>query len=605
MSKKKVTRKKVTARKAPTSEVSESAPQANVTLNSEQVKALDRIFPGFADPDKTAKDMLESIIVGFNDPNALTFGGRGMSTKDFAVASAYASIYTKVSTVRLEAIKELEKARNFYLVDVIINQFTEDSLNPELGTGNILYVKSNKKNIQEEIDYLDDKFDFDQLALSVTPDMLLYGEYTLKTKVKIGQNEDDKKKSSRQLLAEAEARSFSKTNETNEEHQPGLVDIMDSIEQGTVVALEKDGKLDGFLEINAKGQLTLAHPADYIKFSLGRTKIRIDLHTEFSKMFPGTRSNKKEWEKVPRFVRVGKSVIAPILGKIKELELLEALVPATKLNKLSNGTFLGMQLPAAMDLEKGLKAAQKVENLINKKVTVDKKQGELAIENIIATSGRTKVIPQFGDKGTLEKLDIRSDEPDELLSSVEEIRKTILDSVGVPFELIFKSDDGNRAEILKRYARYLRRLKQVQKALSDGLKQLVMIHLANKGVDFLPEDIEVEFINKLIEVDNLDHLEFMDTTVGMINNLKDFLQQLNEEGSFLEGRVNVESAADFITDQLSTVGLDKLILPKSKADPDPPDKDGGGDAELDLNPPDVQPDDDDEPLGDEPDEDDI
>ena len=46
------------------------------------------------------------------------------------------------------------------------------------------------------------------------------------------------------------------------------------------------------------------------------------------------------------------------MSKIKELELLEQLVPATKISKLSNGTILGMQVPPNYNVEKGLAAAK-------------------------------------------------------------------------------------------------------------------------------------------------------------------------------------------------------------------------------------------------------
>ena len=58
-------------------------------------------------------------------------------------------------------------------------------------------------------------------------------------------------------------------------------------------------------------------------------------------------TNKKEILKnIPHFIRIGKSMIYPVLDKIKQLQLLEELVPATKLADLSSGTMVGVSIPA-------------------------------------------------------------------------------------------------------------------------------------------------------------------------------------------------------------------------------------------------------------------
>jgi len=567
-----------------------SGEQGNrIALNEEQLRVLERVFPGFSNDDANADSILENLIVGFNDPNTLSnMSASSRNFDSYQVAAAYAAIYTKSTRSRYELIRKVEEARDFYLVETITQQFTEDALNPETGTGNILNVSSKNKKIQQEIDLLDERFDFDQMAQTITPDMILYGEYTLKTEVNtydkdkgsVKNNQDgQERKLSEKSIHEQQIDKLNKQKSVDEkeESNAGLVNILDNVEQGSVIALEKDGGIDGYLVINHKGRLQKAEPADFIKFALPRTRIRIDLQNEVSGVVrhfggnPQRESVKKELANVPRFIRVGRSIIAPFLSKIKELQLLESLIPATKISKLSNGNIVGVQLPENTKVEQGMNVANRLEQVINKKVGVDKEKGELNIENIMATSGRTKCIPMFGEKGRLEKLDFKSEEPDDLLNAVKEMRETILDSAGIPHELVFKSEGDTKSEILKRYARYLRRLKQIQKGICDGIKQMIYIHLANKGIEFDPEEISVEFENKIVEIDNLDTLEFMDTTVGMLDNLKNFLGELNEEGSPLEGRVNSESLADFLEEQLRIVGLNKVILPRQKQKENPPD----------------------------------
>jgi hypothetical protein len=206
-----------------------------------------------------------------------------------------------------------------------------------------------------------------------------------------------------------------------------------------------------------------------------------------------------------------------------------------------------------------MEAAKRMEGLLNKKVGVDTERGQLTLENIMTSAGRLKVIPIFGDKGELRKFDYKQDEPDELLASVNDIRKVICDSVGIPYELIFVSDTVSKGELLRRYARYVRKLKSIQFAIADGIRQICYIHLTNKGINFVPDDIKVDFKNKLVEIDNLNKLEFLDTTVGMLKNAKDFIVDLMSEDSPLKGYIRVTVFKDFINEQLSLVGLRGLI----------------------------------------------
>lgn len=508
---------------------------------------------------------------------------------DYQVAAAYGSVYTKIADTRRVLIKEVDKMRMFYLVDVLLAQFTEDSLAPEIGTGNVLEISSPKEDLQREIDWLEEKFDIDQLVLAITPDLLLYGEYTLKTKVNPkpvadGRTVEQKKLSEEivQLIGEPQAAAPNKeivqlvgpANDSGQKDDPnstqyGLIELEDTVEQGTVVSLTHYANTTGYLSADSGDNKIKKHePADFIKFALSSQRMRIDLYKEFQVRYKNGKiadGIPEELKDIPRYIRVGKSLIYPVIAKLKELELLEALVPATKLAKLSSGTVVGVQVPSGYDIQKAMEAAKQVEGVLNKRVGVDQRLGELTIENIMNTAGRLKVVPIFGDKGQLSKLDYQSDEPDELLASVKETRDTICSSMGIPSELLFGSEGESKGAILKKYARYLRKLKAIQKAVEDGVRQIVYIHLVNKGYSFKNEDIKVEFNHKLIEIDNLDNLEFIDTTVGLLKNTKDFITSLanKEENPQFADRVNVDKMAEFLNKQLNVIGFNNIINVKT------------------------------------------
>lgn len=523
-------------------------PSKDVKLNEAQIRVLDHIVPGFmavSDPEDI-KGLFEKILPGFHDPAAFVtnFQSKIENMKDdHKVVAAFGTIYSSVSSFRRDIIVDVDRIRRFYLVDVILSQMTEDALAPDATTGDIVRVWSKDSTIQKELDTLNGEFDFDDLISDITPDIIAYGEYHLKPVLDLG-----KKPNGAQAGVPPQ----------------GVVDILDTVDQTKVVAITKSGKIESYLVENEKKQLSLEEPADFVKFTLGNQKLRIDIHREYS----GTnyKSSSAILKKLPRYIRMGKSMLYPVIGKIKELELLEAIVPAAKLSKLSSGTLIGVNLPAGVEIDKAMAASKKIEGMINRKVGIDNQRGEITLESIISSAGKLKVVPLLGDKGTLQKLDYQSDEPDNLLAALEDIRKAVLGTIGIPYEIIY-GGGASKGEILKKYARYLRKLKTIQKCLVEGLRQIIYIHLANKGIKYKETDINIEFRNKLIEIDNLDRLEFTDTTVALLKNLKEFVFELAGQDSPIKDDIDLEEFKSILSEQLKTVGMGSIIKNVKNRDP--------------------------------------
>jgi len=537
---------------------------------------------------KDQASILEGIIPGFNEPGqARTLSQKiqdmkGTVNTPYQVAAAYGAIYSKVTRERQAAIAEVERVREFYLAETILNQLTEDSLAPEVTTGEILNVYSEKDDINKELQYLNEVLDFDDIIGNITPDMLAIGEYLMeveidgpgegqdcdeepkesvneeddgKEKEKDTEPDDDEVKTKNQKLKKG---SKDKKSTTKGKKNKGVTAVKDTVEQGTVLFVVKNNGEKGYLQIDQQGRVEFKEECEYINFSLPGKKIRYDIKRELS----GLTENEEIIKELPRFIRVGKSVLWHVLSKIRELELLEQLIPATKLAKLSSGTIVGVQVPTSYDIKEATAACRQIEGIINKKIGIDKGIDSITLENIMSAAGKIKCVPIFGDKGTLQKMDYKMDEPDDLLSSIEDVRQVICMSIGIPYEILFANDTGSKMEVLKRYARYLRRLKNIQRAITGGIRQVCSIHLANKGIGFTDKDVIVEFRNKITEVDTLDRLEFMDAIVGMLDSIKRFVTEMHEEDSPMKDNVNMKQFVRFLNDQLTTIGLAGVIDPE-------------------------------------------
>ena len=90
-----------------------------------------------------------------------------------------------------------------------------------------------------------------------------------------------------------------------------------------------------------------------------------------------------------------------------------------------------------------------------------------------------------------------------------------------------------------------------------GLKQLALIHLVNKGYSNVNMDsIEVKFANSLVNVEDLDKIEFIDALVSTLGNLVGTAKEISEATN---AAINGEALSSFLTRYLKVVNLENLF----------------------------------------------
>jgi len=421
---------------------------------------------------------------------------------DMEVASALTAIYTRAVSTRREFLVEFDRIKPFYLIQALLNALVEDSLTPDVTTGEILQITSQNEKINQELRALQETFNFDQIVNDIVMDLLSYGEYTLRLRTEKGS---------------------------------GVVDIMDDIDQSRIVCFYSQGYPYRFIRQTDR-DIEVFPAYKFAHFCYGRHKLRVKVENEFIEV--GNYVDEYGFP-YPAYARVGRPLFYGVLSKMKELMVLEQLIPASKLNQLLTGSLVGLQIPASMSPDEGFKAARRYEQLLNRHRGVDRTTGELSIVDIIGVAGKIRVLPQFGDKGQLQNInDVKENRTiDDLLSTIRDIREMICSSLGFPLEVLFGSEGGPKAEFLKRYSRYLRKLKDVQFCIAQGIMQICLAHLTNRGIANVKlDDIQVIFRNELIAIDELEKLEFADALVAMINNIHTFVDTLSqgEFGKFID-----------------------------------------------------------------------
>jgi hypothetical protein len=424
---------------------------------------------------------------------------RGVSLRDYTgqdvqVASSLAAIYTKAVSTRRDFLLEFERVKSFYIIQALLMALIEDALTPDITTGEILQIVSPVEEVNQELKYLQEIFSFDQIINDIIMDLVSFGEYTLRLRV---------------------------------EKNQGVTSIVDDLDQSRIVAFYEQGFPYRFIRQTDRD--IEVYPAyKFAHFVYGRNKLRIKIENEFTEI--GNYVDEYGFP-YPSYARVGRPLLYGTLSKIKELMVLEQLIPASKLNQLLTGSLVGLQVPTSMSPDEGFRAARRYEQVLNRHRGVDRSSGELTVVDIIGVAGKIRVLPQFGDKGQLQNInDVKENRNvDDLMGTIRDIREVICTSLGFPPEILFGGEGGPKAEFLKRYSRYLRKLKAVQQSISAGVIQICLAHLANRGVQNVKmDDIQVVFRNELVNIDELEKLEFSDAIIAMVSNIHRFIEEMTQ-----------------------------------------------------------------------------
>lgn len=461
------------------------------------------------------------------------FGLNDLRKHDSDSAAAMAAIYTQAVNTRRQFIRDFQEIRAFYLVDAILGLVSDDALTPDITTGEVVELSSKNPKINKLLQDLQRNINVDSLVHDIVPDLLSHGEYTVRQEVVKGK---------------------------------GLVQIHDDVDQSKIVAFYKRGLPSKFARMS-KNDVRVYEPYHYAHFCLGKQKLRIKLQNEFSR--DDSTAKPELPVDLPAYARVGKPLLYGVFGKIKELQLLESLIPATKLNDIMSGTLVGVSMPSGTGPKDAFEVVRRYEQLFNAKTGIDREGDQLSLRHILGVAGKIKAIPVFGDKGSLESLtDVkRNPSIDDLLSSVQDNRDVICTSIGIPTELLYGTDGEGKAAMLKKYARYLRCLKSLQTAVASGLKQICLTHVINSGISTVKlSDIEVRFRNEIISIDELEKLEFADAVVSMLGELHTFASDLQESTVLPEGAIDQEKFQSWLHSTLSLVIKDANFVKAPDAD---------------------------------------
>jgi len=450
-------------------------------------------------------------------------------------ALSMATAFVEVSSARKSTDAALSELEGYWLLTAVIN-LLQDELLTQVNRDQIVTMKSSKSSVNKVLKAIHAENDLDQMVTDMLPDLLRKGEYFLRMGTR-------------------------KNDDGNKVHF-----LADDVKASEMLAVYRSGLVDSFVVIKADedNYSTTAKtrdPSDYVHFSLGNHRKRINL------------DNKKNKHDLPTQVRVGTTLFFGLLSKLKELYLMEKLVPASELSNLQSGNIVGVSIPATTKPEAAHKIVTRYERMLNStKTAVDRATNQITVSKILSIAGRTRVLPMFGDKGSLDKVDVSTtQDTGQLAESIADGRRVTLSAIGIPPGLLLVDELDTGTVQLKRHTRYVRLLVSIQNSMISGLYQVAYAYLAKEGVTYDPKDIEITVGKKFTDLSNLDHIELASAQTTVLSDILSFLNDVREVAP---DALPEDVYEDYIHDQLQKV-LDLKYKKGSSEEPQAPDVGSG------------------------------
>ena len=403
---------------------------------------------------------------------------------------------------REDLIKNLMTVRDNELVQTLLTSLYNDAFSSVSDDKfiSIEYSPNREKryktdeDIQKIMDGFVDQHDLAGLSSDILPDFMLMGEYFLKTKIVKG---------------------------------VGVVEITDNCDLDDYLAIYKGRDIDSFFRFNRKAsKFELIDKDEIVHFCLNNNRLRVKVETDTDII------------DVPESVRVGTSVIYPVLSSVKKLSVLETTALASELKRVLAPIIVSVDMNADMDNTNTSEAIDRYENILNSMNTEALNMENLNVGDILQTASRFKVIPRFSDgKGGIEQIQFNFDSSD-LNNRINDVRKNIALAMGVPsFYLAYGDQLLGKTDMLKVYSAYSTKLVNIQTCYGNGIKDIMWKHLFHKGYYVEKNDIKVKFKS----VTNVDLMDDMEVIVAVMTTLKDFVALLNEISSSDQIALEVDS----------------------------------------------------------------
>lgn len=290
---------------------------------------------------------------------------------------------------------------------------------------------------------------------------------------------------------------------------------------------DNNSTVSPWIDFNSNDNAPVMYKADNIVFFRlnGPTKFKIKMdafyNNEFKKLF-----HEKTGIRLPKYIRTSLPIYAGAMDKLKRLKIMENVSTVLDLNDVLKPEIVHVTVPAntsPIEVDTIIRDYERHLNDMSGLTEAD----TLDLQTLAAQANRRKVLPQWMDtKGTLTSAGINQAAKGQAAwDSIDKLRNLIALSIGIPpFYINISANPAGKAETIKLYSRYTRKLTALQKTLADGIKDILMIHLEHCGFNINRDNLRVSF-KALTSADAMDDTDLL---LGLVNAISDMWVALDK-----------------------------------------------------------------------------
>lgn len=474
----------------------------------------------YAPPSNEGKGMLKNITKS----NALD-ELRSMSAEERSIFSSLLAVYNEHITTKREI---LTQARNLFdtdIVQTVIDVMIDDgfnSFNNEKEEFKIKYELDDEdldnlgeeyqEQVQNVIDEFVDKFSLKTKIAEIVPELLRDGEYAFGVLF-----DENNKKGITEIVDDFDVINLLPFYDGD---KLAFIINQDHFEED-----KNSTNLIGTWNSNLDQSPVAYKPDNIVFFRLKNTnKLRIKMSqfydTEFKKMF-----KLKTGINLPKYIRTALPIYYGAIRTLNRIKIMENVSTVLDLNDVLKPEIVHVSIPTNTSSVEAQQIIRDYERHLNENNVFE--GDNFDVSTLAAQANRRKVLPQWYDtKGTLTSAGINQAAKGQgAWDSIDRLRNLAALSIGIPpFYINISGQPIEKAQIIKLYSRYTRKLTSLQKTLADGVKDFLMIHLEHCGFNVSRDNLSVKF-KAITSGDSLDDTDML---VGLVAGIGDLYKALDE-----------------------------------------------------------------------------
>lgn len=188
-------------------------------------------------------------------------------------------------------------------------------------------------------------------------------------------------------------------------------------------------------------------------------------------------------DEYPFYAYIGQGIIGiEILNLINTIRLIETLLPINQVMNVQAGQLVYARFPEApTDIGSAFDIARQYERLLNAGVEASSNlsSGPVSLQDIVSSIAKWRVIPLFGDKGSIEPRELPRPNPIDM-QTINYLKQALSDAIPLPPAYLGIQDTTGGNQDRNKLAQYYTMISEIRAAIADFADVVVRMSLSRE-----------------------------------------------------------------------------------------------------------------------------